>query len=166
MQHNYHNISQTGRRIAGMTQERWAEALDISVESVRLYESGRGMPSDDVATRMAEVSGAPVLGYWHLLNKSRVAADLLPQGDSALDEVVLLDTIALPQAVIQLLRRIRDFDSSHRIDRLVDIAEDGRIDQDERPDFEQITRELDGIVQAAMQLKYARGGDEDGHADD
>ena len=41
-----------------------------------------------------------------------------------------------------------------------------RIDQDERPDFEQITRELDGIVQAAMQLKYARGGDEDGHADD
>ena len=77
MQHNYHNISQTGRRIAGMTQERWAEALDISVESVRLYESGRGMPSDDVATRMVEVSGAPVLGYWHLLNKSRVAADLL-----------------------------------------------------------------------------------------
>ena len=100
------------------------EALDISVESVRLYESGRGMPSDDVATRMVEVSGAPVLGYWHLLNKSRVAADLLPQ----------VDTIALPQAVIQLLRRIRDFDSSHRIDRLVDIAEDGRIDQDERPD--------------------------------
>lgn len=42
MQQNYHNISQTGRRIAGMTQERWAEALDISVESVRLYESGRG----------------------------------------------------------------------------------------------------------------------------
>ena len=71
MQHNYHNISQTGRRIAGMTQERWAEALDISVESVRLYESGRGMPSDDVATRMVEVSGAPVLGYWHLLNKPR-----------------------------------------------------------------------------------------------
>ena len=114
------------------------------------------MPSDDVATRMVEVSGAPVLGYWHLLNKSRVAADLLPQ----------VDAIALPQAVIQLLRRIRDFDSSHRIDRLVDIADDGRIDQDERPDFEQITRELDGIVQAAMQLKYAKGGDEDGHADD
>ena len=61
MQHNYHNISQTGRRIAGMTQERWAEALDISVESVRLYESGRGMSSDDVATRMVEVSGAPVI---------------------------------------------------------------------------------------------------------
>lgn len=156
MQQNYRNISQTGRRIAGMTQERWAEALDISVESVRLYESGRGMPSDDVVTRMVEVSGTPVLGYWHLLNKSRVAADLLPQ----------VDTVALPQAVIQLLRRIRDFDSSHRIDRLVDIAEDGRIDQDERPDFEKITRELDGIVQAAMQLKYARGGDTDGYADD
>ena len=151
MQQHYRYISQTGRRIAGMTQERWAEALGISVESVRLYESGRGMPSDDVVTRMVEVSGTPVLGYWHLLNKSRVAADLLPQ----------VDTIALPQAVIQLLRRIRDFDGAHRIDRLVDIAEDGRIDQDERPDFEQITRELDGIVQAAMQLKYARGGDDD-----
>lgn len=79
MQHNYHNISQTGRRIAGMTQERWAEALDISVESVRLYESGRGMPSDDVATRMVEVSGAPVLGYWHLLNKSRGQCRFRPE---------------------------------------------------------------------------------------
>lgn len=45
-----------------MTQERFAEALDISVESVRQYESDKIMPSDDVVTRMVEVSGQPV-GY-------------------------------------------------------------------------------------------------------
>lgn len=52
-----------------MTQERFAEALDISVESVRQYESDKIMPSDDVVTRMVEISGQPVIGYWHLLNK-------------------------------------------------------------------------------------------------
>ena len=37
MQHNYHNISQTGRRIAGMTQERWAEALRYYQSDVDAY---------------------------------------------------------------------------------------------------------------------------------
>ena len=83
MQDNYRNICKIARTHAGMTQERWAESLDISPESVRLYESGRGMPSDDVVTRMIEVSSMPVLGYWHLLNKSRVAADILPEVPSA-----------------------------------------------------------------------------------
>ncbi len=38
----------------------------------------------------------------------------------------------------------------------MDISEDGIIDETERPDFDRIIKELDGIVKAAMQLKYAK----------
>ena len=129
-----------------MTQERFAEALDISVESVRQYESDKIMPSDDVVTRMVEVSGQPVIGYWHLLNKSRVAADILPD----------VQECSLYQAVIKLLCRIRQFAENNNTNRLMDISEDGIIDETERPDVDRIIKELDGIVKAAMQLKYAK----------
>ena len=129
-----------------MTQERFAEALDISVESVRQYESDKIMPSDDVVTRMVEISGQPVIGYWHLLNKSRVAADILPD----------VQECSLEQAVIKLLCRIRQFAENNNTHRLMDISEDGIIDETERPDFDRIIKELDGIVKAAMQLKYAK----------
>ena len=61
MQGKCRNIYENSRRTAGLTQERWAEAIGCSVESVRLYESGRGMPSDDIVLRMADVSGMQML---------------------------------------------------------------------------------------------------------
>lgn len=144
MQDNYRNICKIGRTTAGMTQERWAEALDYSVESVRLCEAGKMMPSDDVVARMVEVSGLQVLGYWHLLNKSRMAAQILPEVEST----------PLPQAVIQLILRVREFSEQHT--RLLEIAADGRIDNLERPAFDAIVKDLDDVVQAAMQLKYSK----------
>lgn len=144
MQDNYRNICKIGRITAGMTQERWAEALDYSVESVRLCEAGKMMPGDDVVTRMIEVSGMPVLGYWHLLNKSRVAEQILPE----------VEPTPLPQAVIQLILRVREFSEQHT--KLLEIAADGRIDNLERPAFDAIVKDLDDVVQAAMQLKYSK----------
>lgn len=149
MQEEYRNIYKTARKTAGLTQERWAEQLDISVESVRLYETGGGLPSDEVVVRMTEVAATlPVLGYWHLINKSRMAAKLLP-------EVKICE---LPQAVIQLICRIREFSRDNCVDELLHIAEDGRIDPEEKLHFDRIVRELDGVVQAAMTLKFAKGG--------
>lgn len=149
MQDNCRNIYKTARQAAGLTQERWAEVLGISVESVRLYETGRGLPSDDVVTRMSEVAVMPVLGYWHLKEKSDVANDILPE----------VSACELPQAVIKLICRIREFSEKHRVNDLLTIAEDGRIDESEKELFDQIVQELDGVVQAAMTLKFAKGGE-------
>lgn len=78
MQEQYGNIYQNARRTAGLTQERWAEALGLSVEAVRQYETGGCLPSDGVVARMAELSMLPPLGYWHLRRKSEIAAAELP----------------------------------------------------------------------------------------
>lgn len=51
MQDECRNLYYNARRTAGLTQERWAEVLGISVESVRLYESGANMPSGEIALR-------------------------------------------------------------------------------------------------------------------
>jgi len=96
----------------------------------------------------------PVLGYWHMLNKSRMAAEILPE----------VNTVPLPQAVIQLICRIRDFAEKHRTDTLMDIAADGVIDERERPEFDTIIAELEGVVQAALTLKYSEGGKENAKA--
>ena len=148
MQEQSRNIYKNARQVAGYTQERWAEAVGCSVESIRNYETGKTLPDDEMVTTMAEISGLTPLGYWHLLEKSRVAAEILPE----------VDSVPLPQAVIQLLCRIRDFANKHRSDTLMDIAADGVIDDQERVEYNEIVAELEGIVQAALTLKYAEGG--------
>ena len=150
MQDNCRNIYKTARLAAGLTQERWAEVLGISTESVRLYETGRGLPSDDVVARMSEVAVMPVLGYWHLKEKSGVANDILPD----------VKRLELPQAVVQLLVAIRDF--KENTDELLTIAADGIVDASETDLFEEILEALDGIIRAALTVKYANGSPEYG----
>lgn len=142
---DWYNVSKIARTRAGLTQERWAESLDISPEAVSQYETGKIRPTDEVVLRMAEVSGHQIICYWHMLNKSRVAQDLLPE----------VQSIPLPQAVIQLIVRIREFDRNHRADDLMNIAADGVVDDLERPEFDQIVEELRGVIQAAMQVKFS-----------
>lgn len=151
MQGNYQNIYKNARQSAGYTQERWAEVLGISIESVRLYETGRSLPSDEVATMMSEIALMPVLCYRHLLAKSRVANDILPE----------VDQVDLPRAVLQLICRMRRFGEKNLTDKLMEIAEDGRVDEFERAQFDQIVEELGEIIQAAMTVKFAKGGQDD-----
>lgn len=150
METNTKNIYKNARKTAGFTQERWAELLGISPDSVRLYESGRSIPSDDVAAKMAEVAGMPVLGYWHLKEKSGMANDILPD----------LDPVDLPQAVLALLVAIRDIKDS--VSDLVQIAADGIVDKDEFGVFQYIIEDLDDVIKAALAVKYARCSREDG----
>ena len=64
---------------------------------------------------------------------------------------------SLPTAAIQLINRVLDFADRHRDRQLLRIAEDGVIDEAERPEFDDIVRDLDGIVGAALQVKFTPG---------
>ena len=140
------NIYKTARKVAGLTQERWAEAVGVSVDSIRGYENGTVIPADETVKAMSEISGLSPLSYWHLCNKSKLAADVLPE----------VEHLPLPQAALQLLLAIDDFNGIHG--DLIRLAADGQISSDEARDWAGIVRRLDGIVQAALQLKVAEGG--------
>lgn len=139
------NIYQTARKAAGLTQEAAAERLAVSDTSIRAYESGERLPGDDVVARMCAVYGVQYLGLQHLQLKSA----LLPEC------VQYARPEPLPVATIKLVRRVLAFAEAHRSDQLLEIAEDGVIDETERQRFDEIAAELGDIVQAALALQYA-----------
>lgn len=147
MQSDYRNIYQDARRTAGLTQERWAELLGISVDAVRQYETDRITPSDEVALRMAEAAGQQIICYWHLLHKSRVAAELLPE----------INRKKLPEAVLQLLVAVEQFRETGLRD-LTRIAADGKISPDEAKAFSGLLEQLRELVSAALGIEFAEEG--------
>lgn len=148
MQSDYRNIYQDARRTAGLTQERWAELLGISVDAVRQYETDRILPSDEVVLRMAEAAGQQIICYWHLIHKSRVAASLLPE----------LDRKRLPEAVLSLLVAVQHFqDDGMR--ELTRIAADGKISQEEQADYMTAMEQLQSVVREALHLQFAEEAD-------
>lgn len=144
MQSEYRNIYQDARRTAGLTQERWAELLGISVDAVRQYETDRILPSDEVVLRMAEAAGQQIICYWHLIHKSRVAAQLLPE----------LDRKRLPEAVLSLLVAVRNF-QDEGMRELTRIAADGKISPEEQADYMTAMEQLQSVVREALHLQFA-----------
>lgn len=140
------NIYRNARVTAGLTQERWAEYLGISPDSVRKYEGGEMQPSDEIVLRMAEISGQLILPYWHLTRKSRIAAAILPELDEAK---------GLPEAVLALLIQMDDFREGG-MQKLLRIAADGKVDESESADYESAIQQLSVLVSRAMSLGFAK----------
>lgn len=144
METNYANIYFSARKTAGLTQERWAELLGLSVDAVGQYERDVILPSDEVVLRMAEAAGQQIVCYWHLLHKSRVAGTVLPD----------VERKPLPQAVLNLLDRFEDFSEGGMKD-LIRIGADGKVDRREAELFDRCLRDLRELIQAAYELHYA-----------
>ncbi len=146
MQWGDRNIYQSARKTAGLTQERAAEMLDISVESLRAYETGVRLPPNEAVDRMVIVYGTQVLAYQHIRASADLARELLP-------EVRELD---LPVAAMRLISRIYRFADNHQDRELMKITEDGAIDGGERKRFDEITADLADIIQAALELRCSK----------
>lgn len=138
------NCYQVARISAGMTQERAAELLPISVESLKAYENGHRMPDNGMVARMADLYEAPWLALSHL---KTFAAPLRVIPREACVQ-------PLPTAAIRLLNRVTAFAEHRGAQRLLQIAEDGIIDEAELQEYEGIVAELDGLVAAALSVKY------------
>lgn len=148
MQPESRNIYRNARKTAGLTQERWAESLGISTEAVRQYETGKILPSDDVALSMAEIAGQPIFCYWHLTNKSRLAAAILPD----------LVEKRLPEAVLDLLVQFQTFQEDGLAD-LLRIAADGRVDENEQAAYARAVGQISNLVGAGLALLYTKEGE-------
>ena len=145
MYKDYRNIYKSARQTAGLTQERWAEVLGISVDAVRKYESGVVYPSDEVVLNMSEVAGQHIVCYWHLLLKSRCAGAVLPDVKSR----------TLPEAVLNLLVRLDDF-SRGGLQDLKRLAADGKISSEEVLAYGEALAQLREVISAAYELEYAK----------
>ncbi len=142
----YLNPYQKARKTTCLTQEQAAERLGLSAESLKQYELGKRVPSNGVVWQMVQIYDTSWLALEHLRDTSE-ALGVLPE----------VTVQSLPTAAIQLINRVLDFADRHRDRQLLRIAEDGVIDEAERPEFDDIVRDLDGIVGAALQVKFTPG---------
>lgn len=139
----YPNLYQRGRKTTLLTQEEAAERLHISPETLKRYEGGRLTPPDETVARMCEVYGARWLALEHAKATDRLG--ILPE----------MEPKPLPMATISLTNRLRD--AADRLAGLLRIAEDGVIDDTERPEFDIIVQDLRETIAAAYQVIYADG---------
>ena len=57
---------------------------------------------------------------------------------------------------VRIYNRLRSFQEDNRLDRLLAIAEDGVIDDQERPEFEDIISDLRQIIQSGLELDLTK----------
>nr|DAH75016.1 MAG TPA: Helix-turn-helix XRE-family like protein [Caudoviricetes sp.] len=139
------NLYASCRRRTGMTQEAWAEKLNISVESVKRYETDVRIPSIPVVRKMADLCGDALVGYKYLVKVSQ-ELEVLPD----------IDSVNLQAATIRLMNRMARFAAKARDRQLLEIAEDGIISAEEKPLYDEIMDELSGLVSAFYQLRYCK----------
>ncbi|WP_252235538.1 helix-turn-helix transcriptional regulator [Clostridium sp. CH2] len=144
MVQEYRNIYQIARESTGLTQERACELLDISVDSVRAYEGGKRVPPDRVVIKMIEIYNAQYLAYQHLKTSAEVGQKYLPN----------IEIKELPLAMLRLQKEVSDFIKLK--DEMIEITCDGIIDDEEKPRWAKIMKELDDVVEAIMALKFAK----------
>ena len=136
------------RKAAGITQERAAELLGVATRTLANWEAGVYTPPDDMVARMCDAYPAPTLALEHLRASSALAAGLIPEAAQ----------LPLAQAVAQLLYYMKVFEQNHRADDLIWISSNGQVDEGEQTArWCEISDELQDIVRAATQLRFAQG---------
>lgn len=139
------NIYKIARKAAGYTQERAAELLVVSVESLRAYETGMRIPPNDVVAGMVEIYNHQVLALQHLRNSCEFAASIIP---------VIPEDITLSEAAIQLWDAARSMQEVVEI--LMLIGRDNIVHAHERNDFKEALTKGDCIIAAFLAIKCAK----------
>lgn len=140
---NNRNCYKIARRAAGLTQEAAAERLGLSVESLRAYETGGRIPPNEVVESMSILYNDLRLPFNHLRETNALYGRIVPQ----------VDERSLMEAALRIHNRLSRIEQHGSLDRLLEIAEDDRIDEDERPEFLAIVAELREIVRSALELQ-------------
>ena len=145
MERNFGIIFKNARATAGLTQERWAETLGVSVDAVQNYEYGRNYPTEETVLLMADISGYKILPYQYMSMKSRIGGEILPE---------LEERVSLPKAVLRLMVVLKDLQDLWT-PKLMRMAADGKITEDEAAQFKSCMNQLTDLTKCVYDLKYA-----------
>lgn len=143
MPEEYRNIYKIARRAKGYTQEAAAERLGISTESIRAYETGLRVPPNEVVQLMALCYDATYLPYQHLMESNKLAQLIIPS----------IEERSILAVAVSIYNRLREFDAKHSVERLLAIAEDNCITEEERAEFDGIVSDLREILKCSMELQ-------------
>jgi len=136
------NIYQKARETTGMTQEAVAELLDVSVESIRAYESGLRVPKNKTAEKMAIIFRAEWLLIEHLLS-DEVAGKCLPRP---------MIEFTLSQAALWFLKELES--SRTQTTKLISLTCANVLESEQQAEFETLMQELFSLAAAVLTLRF------------
>ena len=137
------NVYQRIREELGLTREKASELLEsISQDRIERIESEKTEPHPDEVLVMAEKYKEPDLCNYYCANQCPIGQQYVP-------EVKLKD---LSYIVLDMLASLNSMDKQKN--RLIEIAADGKIDNDEIKDFIKIQNELEHISLTVETLRF------------
>lgn len=139
---DYGLLLKNAREARKLTQEQAAEAVGVSPDSWYAYEANKRLPAKATVNRICTELEAPWLAMY-FLEAHASGMQILPE----------MHARELPAAVLTLVNRVLEFADQCMDRELMLIAEDGVIDEAERPVYDRITEAIDGIIEAAMAVK-------------
>lgn len=135
------NIYQICREERGLTREKASELMDgISASRIEKIEYGTQDPEPYDIVQMADCYHRPELCNYYCSHKCAIGARYVP-------EVQLKD---LPGIILETIAGLDDVNDLTR--RMIQIARDGKISDDELDDFALISNKLDQISLAVSSL--------------
>lgn len=136
------DIFQLSREKAELTREKAAEKIGfMSEDRIERIESGKSRVQADEVLAMADAYCDPTLC-------NRYCSKICPIGRKNVPEVELSDIRQITLEAVSALNSLE----SHKM-RMIEIAADGKIDESETEDFENIKRLLTEISMSARKLK-------------
>ena len=126
-----------------LTREKASELLEfISEDRLERIENEKSEPAPEDVIRMAQVYHAPELCNYYCSHECPIGQKYVPAVEMTELPAIVLETIASLNAVYPLTNR------------LIEISRDGKISEDEIPDFIHIQENLEKVSRAieALQL--------------
>lgn len=125
-----------------LTREKASELLEtISPEKLERIENERQLPSPEDVMIMAEKYGEPNIRNYYCANQCPMGQHFVP-------------TIKFNDLEKTVLKLVASLNSMHaKQDKLIEIAEDGEITEDELMDFISIQKDLERINLAVSSLE-------------
>lgn len=136
------NIYQISRETAGLTRESASELFDfISSDRIEKIESEKSYPHPDEILAMADCYKNPSLCNYYCSHECPIGKEYVP-------EVTAKDLSIITLEMLSTLNTL-----SKERDRMIDIAADGKVSEDEINDFLRIKDSLEDMSLAIEALK-------------
>ncbi len=136
------NIYQKSREAAGLTREAASEKMTyVSADRIEKIESEKSLPHPDEIMAMAEAYKAPVLCNYYCSRVCEIGRNRVPEVSTKELSVITLEMLSTINTLVK------------EKDRLIEIAVDGKINEDEVADFLKIQKELNNMSAAIESLK-------------
>ena len=130
------------RESIGLTREQAAECLQFISESrIEKIESEKTIAHPDEILAMASAYKSPSLCNYYCTNDCAIGSETINP----------ISSKPLSQIVLEMLSTLNHLNAEK--DRMMEIAADGLISEEEKKDFDKITNDLDKISSAIDSLK-------------